>query len=49
MFYIYLRIKSDFCPIQPKMIGFITEKKSVYCAVRTGYLNKAVCASPLKV
>jgi len=24
---------------------FITEMKSVYCAVRTGSLNKAVCAS----
>ena len=23
--------------------------KSVYCAVRTAYLNKAVCASSLKV
>ena len=27
---------------------FITEMKSVYCAVRTGSLNKAVCASSLK-
>ena len=27
---------------------FITEMKSVYSAVRTGYLNKAVCASSLK-
>ena len=27
---------------------FITEMKSVYCAVRTGPLNKAVCASYLK-
>ena len=27
---------------------FITELKSVYCAVRTGALNKAVCASSLK-
>ena len=26
---------------------FITEMKSVYSAVRTGSLNKAVCASPL--
>ena len=26
----------------------ITEMKSVYCAVRTGSLNKAVCASCLK-
>ena len=27
---------------------FITKKKSVYCAVRTVSLNKAVCASSLK-
>ena len=27
---------------------FITEMKSVFCAVRTGSLNKAVCASYLK-
>ena len=27
---------------------FITEMKSVYSAVRTGALNKAVCASSLK-
>jgi hypothetical protein len=27
---------------------FIAELKSVYCAVRTGSLNKAVCASSLK-
>jgi hypothetical protein len=27
---------------------FITEMKSVYCAVRTGSLNKAVCASYLR-
>ena len=26
---------------------FITEMKSIYSAVRTGYLNKAVCASSL--
>jgi hypothetical protein len=29
-------------------MGFITDTKSVYCAVRTGSLNKAVCASYLK-
>jgi hypothetical protein len=28
---------------------FITEMKCVYCAVRTGSLNKAVCASYLKI
>jgi len=27
---------------------FMTEMKSVYSAVRTGVLNKAVCASSLK-
>ena len=27
---------------------FITEMQSVYCAVRTGPLNTAACASPLK-
>ena len=27
---------------------FITEMKSVYCAVRNRVLNKAVCASSLK-
>jgi hypothetical protein len=27
---------------------FIIEMKSAYCAVRTGSLNKAVCASALK-
>jgi len=27
---------------------FITEMKSVYSAVRTGALNKAVCASAVK-
>jgi hypothetical protein len=29
-------------------LAFITEMKSVYCAVRTGSLNKAVWASSLK-
>jgi hypothetical protein len=27
---------------------FITEMKNVYCTVRAGSLNKAVCASSLK-
>jgi hypothetical protein len=35
-------------PFKHKMIAFITEMKSVYSAVRTGSLNKAVCASYLK-
>jgi len=34
--------------VQYKMIGFITQMESVYCAVRTGSSNKAVCASSLK-
>jgi hypothetical protein len=28
---------------------FITEMRTVYCAVRTVSFNKAVCASPLKI
>jgi hypothetical protein len=35
-------------PLSIKCLVFITEMKSVYCAVRTGSLNKAVCASSLK-
>ena len=38
-------VNSDLCHLQHKLIGFfITEMKSVYCAVRTGSLNKAVYA-----
>ena len=48
VFCIYLRTNSDLCHLQHKLIGFITEMKSVYCAVRTGSLNKAVCASSVK-
>ena len=48
VFCIYLRTNSDLCHLQHKLIGFITEMKSVYCAVRTGSSNKAVCASCLK-
>jgi len=33
---------SNFFPIQPALIGFYNRDKSVYCAVRTGSLNKAV-------
>ena len=50
---LYLRVlylsenKQQLVPLQHKPMGFITEMKSVYCAVRTGYLNKAVCASYL--
>jgi hypothetical protein len=36
------------CHLHHKLIGFITDMKSVYSAVRTGPLNKAVCAPSLK-
>ena len=49
MFCIYLWTNSDFCHLQNKLIGFITEIKSVYSAVRAWSLNEAVCASSLKV
>ena len=51
---LYLRLlylsetNSDLCHLQHKLIGFITQMKSIYSAVRTGSLNKAVCASYLK-
>jgi hypothetical protein len=41
-------VNSDLCHLQHKLIGCITEMKSVYSAVRTGPLNKAVCAPSLK-
>ena len=47
VFRIYLRTNRDFCPIQRTWLVFIIEKKSAYCAVRTGSLNKEVCASSL--
>jgi len=47
VFFIYLRTNSDFCPMQHKLIGFISEMKSVCYAVRTGSLNKTVWASYL--
>jgi len=31
------------------LLVFVTEMKSVYSAVRPGYLNKAVCVSSLRV
>jgi len=34
-------------PYSINWLVFITEMKSVYCAVQTGSLNKAVCASSL--
>jgi hypothetical protein len=44
MFCVCLRTNIDLCHLQHKLIGVITEMDSVYSAVRTGYLNKAVCA-----
>jgi hypothetical protein len=41
-FCVYLRTNSDVLSV------FITDMISVYSAVRTGPLNKAVCASSLK-
>ena len=42
VFCIYLRTNSNLCHLQHEM-------KSVYSAVWTGALNKAVCAYPLKL
>jgi len=49
VFCVYLRTNSDLCHLQHKLIGFYNPDKSVYSAVRTGSLNKAVCAWALKV
>jgi hypothetical protein len=35
--------RSALVPLKHKLIGFITEMKSVYSAVRTGSLSEAVC------
>ena len=48
VFCIYLRTNSDLCHLLYKLIGFYNRDERVYCAVRTGSLNKAVCASYLK-
>ena len=40
-----LRTNSDLCHLQHKLIGFYNQDEIVYSAVRTGSLNKAVCAS----
>jgi len=48
VFCIYLRTNSDSCHLQHKLIGFYNRDEGVHCAVRTGSLNKAVCASSLK-
>jgi len=43
-----LRTNSDLCHLQHKLIGFYNRDEIVYSAVRTGSLNKAVCASSVK-
>jgi hypothetical protein len=45
---LYLSENSNLCYLHLKLIGFITEIKSVQCAVLPGSLNKAVCVSSLK-
>jgi hypothetical protein len=44
---IYLRTNRDLCHTINWLV-FKTEMKSVYTAVRTERLNKAICASSLK-
>ena len=46
---VYLRVLQGSRPALHSIncLVFITETVSVYCAVRTGSLNKAVCASSL--
>jgi len=36
---------ATFAPYDINQLDFITDIKSVYCVVRTGSLNKAVCPS----
>ena len=48
MFCICLRTNSDLCHLQHKLTVFYNRDESVYCAVRTGSLKKAVCSSYLK-
>jgi hypothetical protein len=49
VFCICLRTNSDLCHLHHKLTGFYNEVKSVYSAVQTGPLNKAVCATSFKV
>jgi hypothetical protein len=48
VFCIYLKINSDLSHLYKKLIGFVTEMKSVYNVVRTGSLNEALCALSFK-
>jgi hypothetical protein len=49
VFCIYLKDTATFATYSVSWLYFITEMKSVYCAVRIGSLNKAVCALCLMV
>jgi len=48
VFYVNLRTNSDYFSIQHYLIGFIAEAESVYCAVRTGFLNQTDTVTSLK-
>ena len=49
LFVLYLcENKQRLVTLHHKLIGFYNRDESVYCEVRTGSLNKAVCASYLK-
>jgi len=49
MCFVFISEQTAFsAPYHTNWLVFITEMKSVYSAVRTGSLNKAVCASSLK-
>jgi len=48
VFCIYLKQTAICAAYSINWLVFITEMKNVYSAVRTGSLNKAVCASSLK-
>jgi hypothetical protein len=48
VFCISLRTNRALCYLSINWLVFITEMKSVYSAVRTGSLNKAICVSSLK-
>jgi hypothetical protein len=39
--FLYLRTNSDLLHLHHKLIDFAYETKSVYCAVRIGFINKA--------
>jgi hypothetical protein len=48
VFCIYLRTNNCFATYTINWLVFITQKKSFYCALRIGSLNKAACASSVK-